>query len=1033
MVGASRRFLRVCAVLGVLLGCGTDSERGAPPSDSRAEPALPALADLDLTPGSSFELTDVAGNSTYRYRFALQPDEYLHLAVEQEGVDVAVAIVGADELRLLEVDSPTGTRGVEEAHLIGADRDDLVLELRTWEGAEADNRFRVRVEARRPATPRDRSRTAAARAYSDARRFRKEGLPEAAAERLQAAVRRWRESGDDDRLAWALFDLGTLWAADARHRSLSLEPLREALELYRRQEDRRQVARTLEELGDAYSGLNAWQQARRSYEASLVLWRELAEPKQEGHVLSDLGLVAKRQGQIRQALERYRQALELWRRLDLHRDQAITLNNLGALYSMLGEHRQAHDHYLRALALLDRRRDPAPAAVTLTKLGDALLALGSAEEALERYREALDLRHEIREWQGKAVTLNSVGLLYRHQGNPRLALEAFREALELSGDSGEPADRSMMLYNLGALYEGLDRVDPAREHFEESLGLASSVGYRRVEAEALFGLARLARRRDRLDEALARIEKALDMVESVRAETQGRQDLQSSFLATKQGFYDFLVELLAEMNRRQPEAGHDAAAFAASERARARGLLDALSEVRSQVIQGSADLRRLEELREQINVLHQDRSQRVVDAQLRTLLEELREAEAQVRRQRPRWAALNEPPLLSLEQVRTEVLDGETLLLEYHLTEERGFLWAIDSAGSAFFDLGDGQEIRESARRVHAAMTESHRATEAARSRLAAADLSRRVLAPAAALLGRRRLAIVANDALQYVPFAALPKPRAGGDADDGATPLVVDHEIVHLPSASILGVLRRQRSNPPVAAGEIAVLADPVFAADDERLPGEAASSRAVHDRPWPRLRHSRREADAILRRTAPGDALAAFDFEASRELVLSDRLNGYRILHFATHATVDAEHPELSAVMLSRYRRDGREVDGYLRAYEIFNLDLAADLVVLSACRTALGKEVRGEGLMGLTRAFMDAGASRVVVSLWSVNDRATAELMARFYRGLLRDRHSPAQALRKAQASMWRDERWRAPYYWAGFVVQGDWIDATSSDRF
>jgi len=189
-------------------------------------------------------------------------------------------------------------------------------------------------------------------------------------------------------------------------------------------------------------------------------------------------------------------------------------------------------------------------------------------------------------------------------------------------------------------------------------------------------------------------------------------------------------------------------------------------------------------------------------------------------------------------------------------------------------------------------------------------------------------------------------------------------------------------------------------------------------------RLRFTRQEAEAILALAKEGKNLKALDFEASRKTATSTELGEYRIVHFATHALINSQHPELSGIVLSLVDEKGRQQDGFLRADDIFNLNLAADLVVLSACRTALGKQIKGEGLVGLVRGFMYSGAPRVVASLWDVKDDATAELMKRFYTAMLVHRLSPAAALRAAQVSMSKEDRWAAPYYWAGFVLEGDW---------
>jgi CHAT domain-containing protein len=277
---------------------------------------------------------------------------------------------------------------------------------------------------------------------------------------------------------------------------------------------------------------------------------------------------------------------------------------------------------------------------------------------------------------------------------------------------------------------------------------------------------------------------------------------------------------------------------------------------------------------------------------------------------------------------------------------------------------------------------------------------------------------------------------------------MVARHEVVSMPSATALAALRRRLAGRRPAAGTVAVVADPVFEATDPRLaalggtgpgdgggagagrPGAEAGAGGSPDGPaatdgrLPRLVHSRREAEAILSLLPQGGGLRALGFDASRDTVTGPALRGFRILHFATHGELDAEHPELSRLVLSRFDAAGRLREGRLFAHEIHGLDLPAELAVLSGCRTALGKEVRGEGLVGLPQAFFDAGAARVLVSLWQVDDRATAELMARFYRHLLAEGLEPAAALRAAQSSIREDVRWTAPYYWAAFVLQGEW---------
>jgi CHAT domain-containing protein len=336
------------------------------------------------------------------------------------------------------------------------------------------------------------------------------------------------------------------------------------------------------------------------------------------------------------------------------------------------------------------------------------------------------------------------------------------------------------------------------------------------------------------------------------------------------------------------------------------------------------------------------------------------------------------------------------------------------------------------------------------------------LLAPVASELGRKRLVIVSQGLLQYIPFAALPDPasnrqtvpnRSTINKKQRATaryqPLIVRHEIVQLPSASVMEILRSETTNREAVEGVVAVLGDPVFQKEDprvrldERKSGNAEHPTAAHSndaaqagpdvnrstqesgvQTLERLPFTRREAEAIIALAPEGKTLKALDFDASRATVTSDEIARYRIVHFATHGFLNSAHPELSGIVLSLVDKRGQPQNGFLRLHEVYNLKLRADLVVLSGCRTALGTDVRGEGLIGLTRAFMYAGARRVAVSLWTVSDEATAELMRRFYQGMFEKGLRPPAALQAAQAAMSRSELWSAPYYWAGFILQGEW---------
>ncbi|HKV41621.1 MAG TPA: CHAT domain-containing protein, partial [Blastocatellia bacterium] len=419
------------------------------------------------------------------------------------------------------------------------------------------------------------------------------------------------------------------------------------------------------------------------------------------------------------------------------------------------------------------------------------------------------------------------------------------------------------------------------------------------------------------------------------------------------------------------------------------------------------------------------------------------------------------PQPLSLPEIQ-HALDPDTLLLEYSLGNPRSYLWVAGNTSISSYELPDRGQIEQAARDFYDLLIApgladngqktGHRTlqTTDAVHTSKPRELSQILLGPAISRLGTKRLVVVTDGALDYIPFAALPEP---GTAD--GQPLAVNHEIVSLPSVSVLSALRRELAGRSPAPKAIAVLADPVFEKDDprvrlaqhragairQRLPkaqgngedsglsGElrrAASETRAADSGlrFERLPSGHGEAVAIAGLVPAGERKIALDFDASLQTAMSPDLAQYRIIHFDTHGLLDSVHPELSGMVLSLVDRLGRPQDGFLRLNEIYNLKLPADLVVLGACETALGKEVRGEGLIALTRGFIYAGAARVMASLWRVDDHASAELMKYFYRGVIRQGLTPAAALRAAQLEMWRQDRWNNPYYWAGFVLQGEW---------
>ncbi|MGI8502593.1 MAG: CHAT domain-containing protein, partial [Hassallia sp.] len=566
-----------------------------------------------------------------------------------------------------------------------------------------------------------------------------------------------------------------------------------------------------------------------------------------------------------------------------------------------------------------------------------------------------------------------------------------------------------------------------------------------------YNIAKAERDRGNLQQALTQIQAAVNIIEDLRTKVDS-QDLRTSYFASKQDVYKFYIDLLMQLHKKDPSKGYNAEALHASESSRARGLIELLTEARANIRKG-VDPQLLEEekrlqlkieaIGKQIQELSSkpqtETAQENFKKELETFLTQRKELETKIRTSSPKYAALQYPQPLKLPQIQQQ-LDKDSLLLEYSLGSDRSYLWAVTPNSIDTYELPKREEIEKAVTKFRENLQPK---TVWDSTAVDATKLSKIILAPVADKLGKKRLVVVADGTLQKIPFAALTEPgQKGNSSGSEYQPLIVNHEIVNLPSITAIATQRQDLKGRKTAPLTLAILADPVFEANDPRITGKPSSitdnldlrgqieqsdlkrgAKNLNRDRWERIKGTRTEADAILK-LVPSNNLQAFGFDANYNWVTNPQLSQYRFVHFATHGFADPNNPELSGIVLSLLDKQAKRADrGYLRLGDIFNLDFAADLVVLSACDTGLGKDVNGEGLVGLTRGLMYAGAERVAVSLWQVNDDGTAELMQEFYTEMLKQGKSPTVALRAAQLKLWQS-KWQNPYYWSAFTLQGEW---------
>jgi CHAT domain-containing protein/Tfp pilus assembly protein PilF len=1014
----------------------------APVSIVRAiEPSPPTQTDKDirvLEPGKPIEQM-LKSSESHSYHINLMAGQFSHIVVEQKGIDVVVVLFDPNGKQLFEVDSPNGIEGPEPLQMIVETTGNYLLEVRSLEKGKAPGRYEIRIEELRQATTQDRDRIAAQMAFAEAMQLQMQGT----AESLRKAVTN--------------FD--------------------KALSLYRVLGDRGKEVQTLNIIGSVYRFLGEYQKALDYFSQALPLVRRLGDRRAEVSTLNSIGLVYSAFGENQKALEYLQQALPLFQTAGERRSQASTLNTIGLVYSNLEEHQKALEYYSQALALWRAIGDRGSEGTILSNIGVIYYKLGENQKALEYYNQALSIRHAVGDRRGEAITLNNIGLVYRDRRENQKALEYFSQALPLLRATGDRRGEAHSLSSIGLLYNNLGENQKAVEYFSQALPLLRAVGERKGEAYTLYCFAKANLNLGNENEARRQIEESLELIEYLRFQAP-TQELRASYFANVRDYYGFYIDLLMKLHKEDPSAGHNAIALNVSEKSRARVLLELLSESKVDIREGvdpqllekerSLNQRfniRAEKLIQLKNSKSTEEQVKAAEKEIEQLITELQELKAQIRNKSPRYAALTQPQPLNLKEIQ-QLLDKETLLLEYVLGEEKSYLWLVAQDSISSYVLPKREEIDNQARRVYELLTarepNSGETDQQYNSRVTEADahywkeassLSRMVLGPVANLLEKKRLVVVADSSLQYLPFSALPRPAAEGERENGtALPLITEHEIVNLPSASVLGLIRSELAGRGTAPKMIAVLADPVYSPVDPRTkqnlartpvrpvkqnssdesPERIALVRSIREvtgqdgkQIFDRLIFSGREAAAISSLVPAGKRKQAVGFEASRKTATSDELGQYRFLHFATHGILNSSHPELSGIVLSLIDETGRPQDGFLRLHDIYNLRIPADLVVLSACRTGLGKEIKGEGLVGLTRGFMYAGASRVAASLWKVDDSATAELMKQFYQGMLgKEQLTPSAALRAAQLSMLKKRNREAPYYWAAFSLQGDW---------
>lgn len=934
--------------------------------------------------------------SIHAFRFRLQKGEALTATLVNSRDDVTVHLFDPAGTELAWVNSANGLYDSEVLHALAKSDGGYVLEVRPSADPGGPSHYRLEVGPAHPATNQDRLQAEAASWFSQGERFYGEESWEPAIENYFKALSVWEKSRDAERVSATRYRLGrSLLALDQPRPAefILIQALNQA------RSSPIEVARLRDGIGRCRLRRGKLAEAQEQFRQALVIYRQEKFAPGEADLLGNLGVVARQQGDFARAGTLDFQAVELRKSIGGLRAQATLYHNLGELYLLQGRPEQALDLFDKALNAGTRSGSLQDQAGALRGKGTAYWQRRQVTQALSCLRESIDLFRAVGDEPGELLSLIRLGDVYDQADRLSAARWIYEHVLRQAQDSGDLRGQAMAMGNLGHVLGRQQRKEQEGLHyFERAQAAFIELGDTTPLGKIALGRAEIFRRIGDLVNARLALEDAIRRFEAFQSPS--RRIAASSERRTS---YELYVDVLMRL-------GEPARAFEAAEASRFRTLFDDIQKSRAgDQLADPLISKRASQLEDRLKALELERwrlprdSERVKEIDHET--GDLDSRLALVRRELNPQSQQEPPKPLSLKEVQRS-LEPDALLLVYFLGEDRSFLWEIGRNQFQTHQIGGRSEIEDAAKRVHEELSKGT-AQEWRKWTKALKTMSGLVLSPMADRL-QSKLIIDPDGALNLVPFAALLDPRTlerkgrPGDGSEGPEFLVVNHETVTVPSVSLIIARREALKDRPPAPKAVAILADPVYPPDSE----------------FPRLPYTAKEADAILEMVPRNQSFVARGFQANRATATSPELALYRILHFATHGW-NRDRPDLSGVVLSLVDESGRGQDGFLRAFEIYEFDVSADLVVLSACETGIGAE---EG--GLVRAFLNAGSRQVMATLWRVQDGSTARLMESFYRSHLAQGMSTSAALRQAQRSFLARFPNSSPRRWAGFVLHGDW---------
>ena len=820
----------------------------------------------------------------------------------------------------------------------------------------------------------------------------------------------------------------------------------EALKLSEEIGDRNRTAQALNQLGTADFLRGQLQEALSAQQRAVVIAEEVGNKKLEAKALSSIGTVLRAQGQYEDGIEFYRRALNLSRGLGDRTIEWAPLRNMGILYSEMGDFDEAEPILQSALKLAREIKNKGFEEATLISL-----------LMLEERRHNFDLALKYAE-QGLAVdaAVNNLGLhielitdtatVYQDRGQHQKAIELFEQALAIKRTTGFHLDEPLTIALIGFSQKALGQLPEALDSLTRARTLIRRTGYSRFELVIDGGIAGVQRALGHNEEALVYYRQAVNLVEQLRTSAVSTEIARASIIGSRRDVFVDPIDLLVSLKR-------DTEALELAERYHARVFLDQLAQSRIDIREDMSKAQRENEdrLLTRLTAIQKELLKENLPAERESQLnKELTVAEndlevfqAELRRTNPRYASVKYPELLHLDRIQRDLLDDKTSLVEFILGEKQSFAWVVSQNKLVTAVLPPRKEI-EAAVAAYRQQVSQKVSALTLRASLAETDHASQKLYELLfqpienALASSQRLIIAPDGVLSYLPFEALRvsqhsqlKEGLSAANEHPGQYLLERFSMTYAPSASALAALKDRKLETVSSQRTLLAFGDPIYdrkaqlmarplSSQGPSLPLRTLYAERSFD--FTSLPNTREEVRAISALYPKAESCVYLGVQAREEVLKTEELDHYRYIHFATHGLINEKIPSRSGIVLSLIS-DSKE-DGFVQMREIMRLRLNAEMVTLSACSSGLGKLVDGEGMIGLTRAFMYAGADSVVVSLWNVSDSATAGLMRSFYQnlssGLPKD-----EALRQAKLKLLHGPQpvWQHPYYWSPFVLAGE----------